>query len=288
MTGQVGNDSHYKVTKGINGLAKVILTSANHASAEIYLHGAHVTSWVPAGGTERLFLSRSSEFDAKASIRGGTPVIFPQFGKEGSLPRHGFARRMEWAFVKAEEGPAGVTATFQLRDDQASRRIWPHSFLAHLAVSVGGQHLELSLTITNMDHVPFSFTGALHTYLRVADIAETHIEGLGGLPYLDTVGGRIERVQQEERLSFKGEVDSIYFNAPARLVVQDKHCQIGIEAHGFPDVVVWNPWSELAATLADMEPGGYRHMLCVEAAVVGKLVTLKPSESWSGVQRLTA
>ncbi len=63
---------------------------------------------------------------------GGVPVIFPQFGKEGPLPRHGFARRMEWAFVEAEEGDTGVTATFQRGDNQATRRLWPHAFLTRL------------------------------------------------------------------------------------------------------------------------------------------------------------
>ena len=63
----------------------------------VYLHGAHVTSWKPARDhDERLFLSERSEFRAGTAIRGGIPVIFPQFAAEGPLPRHGFARTSEW------------------------------------------------------------------------------------------------------------------------------------------------------------------------------------------------
>ncbi len=138
MPGQSKAASFYKLTSGTNGLQKVVLNAPDNASAEIYLHGAQVTSWKPAGGEEQLFLSRASEFGPNASIRGGVPVIFPQFGKEGPLPRHGFARRMEWAFVKAEEGDTGVTATFQRGDNQATRRLWPHAFLTRLEVTAGG------------------------------------------------------------------------------------------------------------------------------------------------------
>jgi glucose-6-phosphate 1-epimerase len=43
---------------------------------------------------------------------------------------------------------------------------------------------------------------------------------------------------------------------------------------------VWNPWAELAATMADMEPEGWRTMTCVETANVGEsAVTLAPGET---------
>ena len=287
MPGQTKAASFYSLTKGTNGLQKVILNSPGNSWAEVYLHGAQVTSWKPAGGEEQLFLSRTSEFGPNASIRGGAPVIFPQFGKEGPLPRHGFARRMEWTFVKAEEESLGVTATFQRRDDQATRRIWPHAFLARLSVTVGGQHLILTLSITNMEHEAFSFTGALHTYLRVFEIHDAFIEGLGGRTYLDTVGSRTERIQQEEKLAFKSEVDRIYFNAPPEVVLHDRQRQVNVSTQGFPDAVVWNPWAELGATLSDLEPEGYRHMACIEAAAIGHPVALMPGESWSGTQKLS-
>jgi glucose-6-phosphate 1-epimerase len=287
MPGQTKAAAFYTLTRGTNGLQKVVLNSPGNSSAEVYLHGAQVTSWKPAGGEEQLFLSRTSEFSSNASIRGGVPVIFPQFGKEGPLPRHGFARRMEWALVKAEEGPSGVTASFQFRDDQATRRIWPHAFLAGLAVTVGGQHLTLTLSVTNMAHEALSFTGALHTYLHVSAIQEAFIEGLSGRTYLDTVGGRTEKIQTEEKLAFKGEVDRIYFNAPPEVVLHDRQRQVNVATQGFPDVVVWNPWVELSATLSDLEPEGYRHMVCIEAAVIGHPVSLAPGESWSGTQKLS-
>jgi glucose-6-phosphate 1-epimerase len=195
---------------------------------------------------------------------------------------------MQWKFLRAEAGADCVTAVFQVCDDEVTRRILPHAFVAELAVTVGGQQLELALTIHNPSETAFAFTGALHTYLSVAEIRDVHLSGLAGLPYLDTVGIRTGRVQQEEELLIGGEVDRIYYNAHPKLVLHEKGRQLGIEMEGFPDVVVWNPWVELGATLADLEPEGYRRMLCVEAVVTGQPVTLPPGESWSGIQRLTA
>ena len=145
--------------------AVVVLTAPDGARAEIHRHGAHVTSWIPAGGVERLFLSRASAFGGDAAIRGGVPVCFPQFSGEGPLAlKHGFARRMEWNWLKSETRREKAAALFSLHSSPASLALWPHAFLAELQVTVGGQQMEMVLTISNIDNKPLTFTGALHTY----------------------------------------------------------------------------------------------------------------------------
>ena len=59
-----------------------------------------------------------------------------------------------------------------------------------------------------------------------------------------------------------------------------------IEQQGFCDTVVWNPGPAKGAALADLEPDGDRHLLCVEAAVVGRPVSLAPGAHWQGSQTL--
>jgi glucose-6-phosphate 1-epimerase len=61
-----------------------------------------------------------------------------------------------------------------------------------------------------------------------------------------------------------------------------------VTASGFPDTVIWNPGPEKAAALVDMEPDGYRSMLCIEAAVIGQPVKLEPGAAWRGTQTLAA
>jgi hypothetical protein len=64
-----------RVIAGAGGLPKLNLSAGNSSHAEVYLHGATVVSWRPAGDEERLFLSRAARFgpDLKVNIMPITP-----------------------------------------------------------------------------------------------------------------------------------------------------------------------------------------------------------------------
>lgn len=265
------------------------LTAADGARAVIHAHGAHLTSWIPVGGPERMFLSRTADYGAKAAIRGGVPVIFPQFAAEGPLLKHGFARTAEWRAGEtrvAEDGSAH--AVWHLRDDEATRALWPQAFAAELQVRVQGSALAVTIEVLNTGSGAFSFTAALHTYLAVEDIAGVRVHGLQGLRYRDTSGGGRECVEESAALAIDGEVDRIYFDAPSELRLQEPTRSLRVQATGFPDVVVWNPGAAKGAALADLEPDGYRRFLCIEAAVIGRPVQLAPGARWRGTQTLIA
>ena len=100
-----------------NGHEALALRTSDGSSATVLLHGAHALSWVPAGQGEQFYLSPSSSYAAVAPIRGGVPVIFPQFSGQGPLQRHGFARNMVWELVQTEAGADGAQAVLRLRDD---------------------------------------------------------------------------------------------------------------------------------------------------------------------------
>lgn len=279
---------HLPITPGAGDLPKLTLVAPDGARAEIYLHGAHITSWTPAGGGERLFLSRTSAFRAGSAIRGGVPVIFPQFSGLGSLPAHGFARVTPWEFVGAEVAGTSATATFHLHDTEDTRRLWPHPFLAELTVAIGGRQLAVTLAVTNTGAEPFTFTAALHSYLAVADSAATAVEGLAGLRYLDKAGGGVERRQEARQVRFTGEVDSVYYDAPAEVRLVEPDRTTVVRSAGFPDAVVWNPGAANCGRMRDMAPDAYRRFVCVEAACVGAPVRLAPGERWEGAQTIAA
>ena len=263
--------------------------AADGARVEVHCNGAHVTSWRPAPGTnERLFLSAKSSLADGASIRGGIPVIFPQFSLEGPLPRHGFARNSRWTHDDTRYVDGDAILSFSLTDSPATRAIWPASFRATLTARIGGQHLATTLTIENTGREPFHFAAALHTYLHVDDVQLTDIVGLNGSRYRVSSAPRTLVTDTEEVLRIRGEVDRVYVDAPDRLTVREPHRQLVVATTNFPEVVVWNPGVEKAAALVDMEPGGERRMLCVEAAVVQSPVTLDALQRWSGTQTLTA
>jgi len=271
-------------------LDKITLSAPGGARAEIYLQGAHLTSWIPSGGGgERLFLSAASEFRPGAAIRGGVPVLFPQFAGRGRLPKHGFARNLLWNLEGLDPQGDSVIARFSQRESLDSLRLWDHPYALSLTIELGGPRLSLQLTVTNPGVTEFSFTGGLHTYLRVNDLASASLAGLGGRPFIDTVGG-LDRptVQRQSRLYFPAETDRIYPDAPSPLILHDSVARIAIASQGFADCVVWNPGSELGARIPDLEPEGYRRFICVEAAQIVKPVTLQPGQTWAGVQSLQA
>jgi len=268
-------------------LEKITLTAPDGARAEVYLHGAHLTSWIPAGGGERLFLSAASEFRPGAAIRGGVPVLFPQFAGRGSLPKHGFARNFVWNFEGVDSQGDTVIACFSQRDSVDSRRIWDHPYALSLTIDLGGPRISLKLTVTNPGQTDFSFTGGLHTYLRVDDLASASLAGLGGRPFIDTVGG-VDRpaAQRQSLLYFPAETDRIYPDVPSPLIFRDSASQVEIASRGFADCVVWNPGPGRGASIPDLEPDGYLRFVCVEAAQIVKPVRLQPGQTWAGVQSL--
>ena len=84
------------------------------------------------------------------------------------------------------------------------------------------------------------------------------------------------------------EVDRVYHDVRRPQLLKAGNLSLGIQSQGFPDVVVWNPWVDKCATLADMPADGWRHMLCVEAAIARQPVTLPAGEEWYGRQTLVA
>ena len=277
------------VQSGPGGLPFVTLVAPDGARAVVCLHGAHVTSWVPAGEHgDRLFLSSRSEFRAGTAIRGGVPISFPQFATQGPLPRHGFGRLTPWELVSSEGGGVEAAAVFRLADSAETRAIWPHAFVAELTVRVAGAAISMEFAVTNTGGEPFSFTAALHTYLRVGDVREAAVVGLQGTRYRDKAASETEPEDRERELRIDGEMDRVYLNAPRVVEVREPGRTVEVEATGFADIVVWNPGAEAAARLSDMEPDGHLRMRCVEAAAAGSPVHVAPGARWVGSQTLTA
>lgn len=255
--------------------------------AVIALHGAQVLSWKPAGGPERLYLSPEALFDGEAAIRGGVPVCWPQFNQRGPLPKHGFVRNLPWEPVSAAGDER--TIVLALRDSDATRAMWPHAFNARLEVGLTPGALTIGLVVENTGREAFEFTMALHTYLQVDDIETLRLHGLGGLPYWDAVTDtRPPPLPAGEALAIRGETDRVYEAAPAPLTLIDRLGRIEIaQDPTYAQTTVWNPGAELCANLAQMPADGWRHMLCVEAAIVDTPVRVEAGEVWSGAQRLS-
>lgn len=60
------------VDESRNGLEKVVIKEPKGSSAEIFLHGAHLTSWKSSSGQEQIFVSDLAVFQPPKAIRYST------------------------------------------------------------------------------------------------------------------------------------------------------------------------------------------------------------------------
>ena len=271
-----------EVVQGVNGLPKVALAHRSGSRAEVYLHGAHVTSWTSARGEELFSLSRESRFEAGAPIRGGIPVCFPQFGA-GALPQHGFARTSDWQLIRTELLDNGVVAAeLQLTETAETLEIWPHRFALGLRVLLDENALAVAVQVLNTGEMPFAFQTALHTYFRIADIHRAAVYGLGGVTYVDALRDRIRYVETRPAIRFDEETDRIYVNAPDSLRLEDEGCGriISIEKRHMPDVVIWNPWIDKSRRMPDFGDDEYLTMVCIETGRIEVPAELSPGARW--------
>lgn len=272
-------------TTRVGTLSALRLDLADGASATVTDYGAHVLSWHPAPDDERLYMSESAILDGTKPVRGGVPVIFPQFGALGPGVRHGFARTLVWTREEQRSGRDFANATWVLSADDPALRVPAR---VEMTVSLGPRRLDMELHVAHDGTAPFTFTAALHTYLRVDDIASATLLGLQDCAYRDQVDeGRMKR-QEERHLRIDREVDRIYAEAPAKLELIASGRTTHVLQDGFTDVVVWNPWIERSRAFADLPAEGYRRFLCVEAATALNPVRLADGETWTGRQTLIA
>lgn len=278
------------VTKDKNGIEQVILRNVRGASATVSLHGGQVLSWKTERGEELLFTSTKAIFTPPKPVRGGIPICFPQFGNRGALEQHGFARNKIWVI---DQNPPPLSADSNgkacidllLKPSEDDMKIWPHSFEFRLRVRLAADgHLILISRIRNVNSKPFSFSFAFHTYFSISDISEVRVEGLETLDYLDNLYQKERFTEQGDALTFESEVDRVYLDSSNMVAVLDheKKRTFVIRKEGLPDVVVWNPWEKKSKSIVDFGDEEYKQMLCVDGAAVGKPITLKPGEEWTG------
>lgn len=270
--------------KGLGDLETVVLRHSG-AVAEVYLWGATLCSYRTPDGQERIFCSPAAVFDGQKAIRGGVPLVFPQFGQESkAMAQHGFARTSMWSCDELVDGTEESHAVFTLRDSEATRSQWKYPFLLEYKVSLTVVSLNLSLRVVNTGETGFSFQALLHTYLRVPDVKDAKICGLAGQDFIDKVRGGQNGTQLHAELDLPAFTDRVFLGKapiPRHLTVKSKDTtSFAVECEGRVagevkacDVVIWNPYEE--ASPGDLPPPAYKEFVCVEPGLVGELLHLK-------------
>ena len=259
-----------------------LLISTPFAKAAISLFGGHVLSFVPQGFDDVLWISPTSKRPPDP-IRGGIPVCWPYFAKQGQPPdaaQHGLARTLQWQVTHAQQNPDGEIVLAM-----APPAMQGVSMNLMLTMRIG-RALEQALTTVNFGAETVRFTQALHTYFKVADSTRVSVTGLNGLSYSDKFDNLNEHTQRgdwdlhDDR--DPGRSDRIYMNAGNRFELIDPTAQrkITLTTSGSKTLVVWNPGAEFIKTFADLPTDGWRHYVCLEAANCGPdVIELAPDDS---------
>jgi glucose-6-phosphate 1-epimerase len=269
------------------GLLRATITTPS-CTAELYLQGAHLTQWQPAGHQPVLFLSERSFFTPGKAIRGGIPIIFPWFGPRSATPNsprtdgpsHGFARTADWTLAFAALAGDDLHLTLTLSASDTSRSLGYDHFALVYEITLGAE-LQLRLTVDNQGIQPLHFEEALHTYFSVGDAQQISIIGLSDTDYLDKTDSFKKKHQTDPLLQLTGETDRPYLNTTVPVNIDDPVLKrrITVDKAKSKTTVVWNPWSALTATLPDMSPDCWLTMVCIETANVGpNAVTLAGGE----------
>jgi glucose-6-phosphate 1-epimerase len=280
-----------------NNLGKVVLSlPGGEASTELYLFGATVTSW-KAAGIERLFVSPKAVFNGVKAIRGGIPLVFPQFGQpSASMPQHGFARTSLWSWAcgchDCAEGEGRIILT--LKSSPETMAVWPFDFELTYTVTLTATSLRCELSCLNIGDAAFPAHALLHTYVALpsaTSIADLSVKGFQGFTFLDKMAPSADlQLEDRELVTVGCETDRIYCGGEMPDIVLSAGTTPFLTVskssslNATPlatDVVFWNAWADKSCALPDLGEGAYQRYVCVEPGQVRQYVTVAPGDVFS-------
>jgi glucose-6-phosphate 1-epimerase len=273
-----------EIVEGKGGLPKVRITSAA-CVGQMYLHGAHITSWKPAGEEEVLFVSSKTRWEDGHAIRGGIPVCFPWFAHKADDPQapdHGFVRTKAWQLDSMVDVGDAITVSMSTESDESTKKWWPAEFRLVLRATFG-KELSVELVVTNRGRTSLRFEEALHAYFRVGNIEMTRARIPDALHYIDKTDSHRIKTQLGD-IMIRSETDSVYLDTRDEIRLEDPLLQrhVCITKENSSTTVAWNPWEQKAHSMSDLGADEWMQMICVEPSnVAGSAVDLAPGQQHS-------
>lgn len=275
-----------------------IILQHGEATLKVFYFGATVTSWTYKG-VERLFTSSKAITTGPKAIRGGIPIVFPQFGPDAlpgyaKLPQHGFARLVAWDFQGVVVDNLEKTEiSFTLKNGpwipEGQRDIWGHDFRLIYTITLQQNTLKTNLSVQNTGASAFKFTTLLHTYFKLDNVDALRIKGLCGYKFKEF---KEDRSEDRDAVTIGSEVDRVYAHAKTPAITLENtvlsNALVLCKSDSFKDVVVWNPWAENAKKMADFGDEEYKEMVCVEVGAVVDPIILEAGLKWEAHQVLVA
>jgi glucose-6-phosphate 1-epimerase len=282
LNANFGIQDQVKFYTGSGGFPIIHVNNKN-AFAVISVYGAQILSFLPRDEqVDMLFLSNKAVYEEGKAIRGGIPVCWPWFGPDPKglqRPNHGFVRNQLWTLSETATTDTETKISLQFTERQNNEKTWKLPFRLNLEINIS-KILTLQLITRNTGDKPFSVTQAFQSYFNVGDIRKAQILGLEGCSYFDKLDQGREKIQTGI-VSIAEEVDRIYENIENHLVLLDPvhHRRVKIKSDNCRTGVVWNPWQNKMADLAEED---YQRFVCVETGNMAfDVVQVPPGEQVS-------
>lgn len=258
----------------------MIMLSNRFGSLKVSLRGAQVRSYKPAGMAEDvLFVPKTTTLEGTKDDRGGIPVCWPWFGRNGEpgTESHGFARYSRFEVRGQKETADGTTLTLGLKPTDETRKVWPYDFDLEYAIRLGAT-LDLSLRTRNTDARPVKITEGLHPYWRVSDRNKVRVDGLDGCLYCFADVSQVADQTWKGTFVPNGHYDHVFTLAKREQTITDTgwNRTVVMRGSGYSKIVIWTP----EAAFENLTAEDALHFVCVEPATLFRpdSYTLAPGE----------
>lgn len=238
--------------------------------------GAQVLRAALESGLELLYLSPLVALHPDNPIRGGIPLMFPQFGDSGPLRKHGFVRDLPWNLVDETEDAGGKNLSYMLNIKATDFPQWPFEASLQLNARIGLQLLNIDLSVQNTGGKPFTFTGGFHPYFAISSRKDIIVNGLGGLPFKDSFPGDNAFELNEDGLverQYIGNSEVQFYNGTNWLK---------LNASGFDSWMIWNPGRAGAIKISDLPDEDWNRFICIEPIILAEPISLNPGQEYKG------
>jgi D-hexose-6-phosphate mutarotase len=270
------------------------------SKVSLYLFGCTITSWT-VNGKEKLFVSSQAIYNGNKAIRGGIPIVFPQFSQPlKEMNQHGFARNSIFGLKSHSSDQDSMTVILSLQENENTFKVWPYQFNLDCEIRLTANSLTTKLSVLNTGDKKFNCHTLLHTYLSVPHISDISVKGFQSRSYVDKLTNTTTTYKTEEA-TISEEVDRVVLaggepigpilliNKAANKPLLEVKVSASLNSDPYPfDIVFWNPWIEKAKALADLGDEDYLHYVCIEPGTVSNWVEVHCNSMLLLEQTLTA
>ena len=259
------------ISFGYEGNDRVLKIENRHGRVVLSLKGAQIRSYAPAGVGEVLYRPQDMSFQGTTENRGGIPLCWPWFGRNGepgSAP-HGFARHSDFSVLEFFDDGARTGVVMSLAPTDETRRLFPYDCALEYRVLLG-ETLQLELKTVNRGTNEVLITEGIHPYWRVEDRRRTSVAGLDGAPYCFADLTTVSNAVWKGDLVPSNHLDHVFWcgGKPLRIADEVSGRTVELSGSGFSKYVVWTPDAFRDGDFENLPSADKMNFVCVEPATL--------------------